>query len=183
MSRPELTLPPKLHPGDRVAVVSPSFAAPGRFPEVHEIAMRRLREEFGLEPVEYLTTRQLGASAEARAADLMASFTDPEIKAVMATIGGSDQIMVLPFLDPDIFVANPKAFFGYSDNTNLLNWLWNLGIAGYHGGSTMVHLGRPGRLHPVSTDSLRAALLTGGDIEIRPVETFSEDDGDWADPA
>ena len=176
MSRPELTLPPKLHPGDRVAVVSPSFAAPGRFPEVHEIAMRRLREEVGLEPVEYPTTRQLGASAGARASDLMAAFRDPEIKAVMATIGGSDQITVLPFLDPHTFTANPKAFFGYSDNTNLLNWLWNLGIAGYHGGSTMVHLGRPGRLHPVSTASLRAALFTGGDLEIRAVDEFSEDE-------
>ncbi|HEY0533934.1 MAG TPA: LD-carboxypeptidase, partial [Actinoplanes sp.] len=36
------TVPPKLAPGDRVAVVSPSFAAPGLFPAVHELAMRRL---------------------------------------------------------------------------------------------------------------------------------------------
>ena len=62
--------------------------------------MRRFREEVGLEPVEYPTTRQLGAAPEARAADLTAAFSDPEIKAVMATIGGSDQITVLPFLDP-----------------------------------------------------------------------------------
>lgn len=183
MSRPELTLPPKLSPGDRVAVVSPSFAAPGRFAAVHELAMRRLREEVGLEPVEYPTTRQLGASAEARAADLMAAFGDPEIRAVMATIGGSDQITVLPCLDRGIFAANPKAFFGYSDNTNLLNWLWTLGIASYHGGSTMVHLARPGGLHEVSAESLRAALFTGGDLEIRPVEEFSEDEFEWGDNA
>ena len=63
--RPHLTIPGKLAPGDRVAVVSPSFAAPGPFPEVHELAMTRLREEIGLEPVEYPTTRQLGASAQA----------------------------------------------------------------------------------------------------------------------
>jgi muramoyltetrapeptide carboxypeptidase LdcA involved in peptidoglycan recycling len=183
MSRPELTFPPKLSPGDRVAVVSPSFAAPGRFAAVHELAMRRLREEVGLEPVEYPTTRQLGASAEARAADLMAAFGDPEIRAVMATIGGSDQITVLPCLDPGIFAANPKAFFGYSDNTNLLNWLWRLGIASYHGGSTMVHLARPGGLHEVSAESLRAALFTGGDLEIRPVEEYSEDEFEWGDNA
>ena len=40
--RPDLTIPAKLSPGDPVAVVSPSFAAPGRFPGVHEVAMRRL---------------------------------------------------------------------------------------------------------------------------------------------
>jgi len=113
----------------------------------------------------------------------MAAFADPEIKALMATIGGDDQLDVLPFLDPDVAATSPKAFFGYSDNTNLLNWLWNLGIAGYHGGSTMVHLGRAGGLHPVSTQSLRAALFGGGDLALRPVDRFSEDEVDWADPA
>ncbi|MFI6883605.1 S66 peptidase family protein [Streptosporangium canum] len=181
--RPDLTLLPKLTAGDRVAVVSPSFAAPGMFPAVHELAMRRLRDEFGLEPVEYPTTRRLGATAQDRAADLMDAFADPGIRAVLATIGGDDQLSVLPFLDPAVVAANPKPFVGYSDNTNLLNWLWNLGVVGYHGGSTMVHLGRGGGLHPVSTDSLRAALLTGGDMELHPVEVFSEDELDWGDPA
>ena len=115
----------------------------GRGPPA-ELAMRRLRDEIGLEPVEYPTTRQVGASPEARAADLPAAFGDPEIRAVLATIGGDDQITVLPCLNPDVFASSPKAFLGYSDNTNLLNWLWNLGVGSYHGGSTMVHLGRPG---------------------------------------
>jgi muramoyltetrapeptide carboxypeptidase LdcA involved in peptidoglycan recycling len=168
--RPHLTIPGKLVPGDRVAVVSPSFAAPGPFPEVHEVAMARLREEIGLEPVEYPTTRQLGAPPQARAEDLMAAFA------------GDDQITVLPFLDPAVFQASPKAYLGYSDNTNLLNWLWNQGVAGYHGGSTMVHLGRPGGLHPVSTASLRAALFDGGDLPLRPVDRFSEVELSWADP-
>jgi muramoyltetrapeptide carboxypeptidase LdcA involved in peptidoglycan recycling len=181
--RPEMTQPAKLTRGDRVAVVSPSFAAPGMFPAVHDLAMARLREEFGLEPVEYPTTRKVGASPQERAADLMAAFADPEIKAVLATIGGDDQIAVLPFLDPDVVAASPKPFAGYSDNTNLLNWLWNLGIVSYHGGSTMVHLGRGGGLHPVSAGSLRAALLAGGDVDLHPVEAFSEDELDWNDPA
>jgi muramoyltetrapeptide carboxypeptidase LdcA involved in peptidoglycan recycling len=145
--------------------------------------MRRLREEFGLVPVEYPTTRLLGASPEARASDLTATFADPQIGAVLATIGGDDQLTVLPFLDAELFAASPKAFIGYSDNTNLLNWLWNLGIAGYHGGSTMVHLGRPDGLHPVSAGSLRAALFDTGDLRLHPVEAFSEDELDWNDPA
>jgi muramoyltetrapeptide carboxypeptidase LdcA involved in peptidoglycan recycling len=181
--RPELIVPGKLAPGDRVAVVSPGFAAPGRFPEVHELGMRRLREEIGLEPVEYPTTRTPGAPPRERAADLMAAFADPQIKAILATIGGDDQITVLPFLDPEVVRANPKAFAGFSDNTNLLNWLWHLGVAGYHGGSTMMHLARPGGLHPVHVRSLRAALFDGGDLRLHPVARFSEDELSWADPA
>jgi muramoyltetrapeptide carboxypeptidase LdcA involved in peptidoglycan recycling len=181
--RPELITAPKLTPGDRVAILSPSFAAPGAFPELHEQAMRRLRDDFALEPVEYPTTRRLNAPAADRAADLMAAYADPAIRAVLATIGGDDQITVLPYLDPKPFLADPKPFFGYSDNTNLLNWLWYQGVAGYHGGSTMVHLARGAGLQPVSADSLRAALFTGGDLEIHPVELFSEEEIDWADPA
>lgn len=178
-----LTAPRKLAPGDRVAVVSPSDAAPAMFPAQHELGLRRLREEFGLEPVEYPTTRWLGAPAKDRAADLTAAYADPTIRAVLATIGGDDQITVLPHLDPEPFRADPKPFFGYSDNTNLLNWLWYHGVAGYHGGSTMVHLARGAGLQPVHVDSLRAALFTGGDLEIHPVELFSEQEVSWANPA
>jgi muramoyltetrapeptide carboxypeptidase LdcA involved in peptidoglycan recycling len=181
--RPEFIVPPKVTTGDKVAVVSPSFAAPGMFPAVHEIAMRRLRDEFGVEPVEYPTTRRLDAAPEDRAADLMAAFADPTVRAVLASIGGDDQLTVLPFLDPEVVAANPKPFCGYSDNTNLLNWLWNQGIASYHGGSTMVHLGRGGGTHPVSAGSLRAALFTGGELELHQVDVFSEDEVDWNDPA
>lgn len=180
MARPELVTPPKVAAGDRVAIVSPSFAAPGAFPAVHELAMSRLRSELGLVPVEYPTTRRIGASAEDRAADLMSAFADPEIKAIMATIGGDDQITVLPHLDRDLVLAHPKPFFGYSDNTNVLNWLWGLGIAAFHGGSTMVHLGRAGAPHPVSLGSLRSALFTTDEVEVVPVDAYGEDEVDWA---
>jgi muramoyltetrapeptide carboxypeptidase LdcA involved in peptidoglycan recycling len=182
MSRPEFTVAAKLSAGDRVAVVSPSFAAPGRFPDRHEVAMRRLRDEFGLEPVEYPTTRRVGAWPPDRARDLMAAFADPGIRAVLATIGGDDQLTVLPHLDPELLRANPKPFLGYSDNTNLLLYLWNLGVVGYHGGSTMVHVARTGGMHPVSAGTLRAALFTGGDVHLHPVDEFTEDEIDWTDP-
>lgn len=179
--RPDFTVPAKLTAGDRVAVVSPSFAAPGMFPAVHEIAMQRLQQDFGLEPVEYPTTRRLDSSPQDRAADLMSAFADPAVRAVLATIGGDDQLTVLPFLDPAIVAANPKPFLGYSDNTNLLNWLWNIGVVSYHGGSTMVHLGRGGGVHPVTAASLQAALFTRGDLDLHPVQEFSEDELNWAD--
>ncbi len=178
-----LTRPPKVRPGDRVAVVSPSFSAPAVAPAVHEQAMRRLTEVTGLVPVEYPTTRRLGASPQDRAADLNAAFADPEIRAVLATVGGEDQITVVPHLDADLVHADPKPFLGYSDNTNLLSWLWTLGIAGFYGGSTQVHLGPGPAVDPCHRAALRAALLTGERLEVTdPGE--SEDIGkDWADPA
>jgi muramoyltetrapeptide carboxypeptidase LdcA involved in peptidoglycan recycling len=175
--------PPKPRPGDRVAVVSPSSGLAEIFPRPYELGLRRLREDFHLVPVEYPTTRRMGASPQERAADLHAAFADPAIATVIATIGGDDQITVLPHLDAEIFKANPKPFFGYSDNTNLLTYLANLGVVAYHGGSIMCEFGRPGAMHPLTTVSLQAALFTSGDYELRESTVYGDVQRDWADPA
>lgn len=176
MSSP--VLPSPVRPGDRIAVLSPSWAAPAHFPAIHESALQRLRDEFALEPVEFPTTRRDSTPAE-RAADVNAAFTDPTIKAIMSTIGGDDQITILKHLDADAIRANPKRFIGYSDNTNLLNYLWFQGIAGIYGGSTQVHLG------PVPDDvhlrSLHTALFGGDTVLAAPGRT--RDVGiRWDDP-
>lgn len=178
----ELIAPRKARPGDKVAVLSPSFAAPAVAPAIHEQALQRLAAVTGLVPVEYPTTRRLGASARDRAADLNAAFADPSIRAVLATIGGEDQITVVPHLDAEAVRADPKPFVGYSDNTNILSWLWTQGVAGFYGGSTQVQLGPGPSVDPIHEASLRAALLTGERLELtEPGE--SEDIGlDWGDP-
>ncbi|MGW3462715.1 S66 family peptidase [Streptomyces olivaceoviridis] len=174
--------PRKPRPGDRVAVLSPSSGLPARLPAPFELGMRRLREDFQLEPVEYPTTRRLDASPEDRARDVNAAFADPGIAAVIASIGGDDQISVLPHLDDDLLRACPKPFFGYSDNTNLLVHLWNLGIVGYHGGSVMIEFGRPGAMHPTTAASLRAALFTPGEHPLTPAERCGHVNRPWEDP-
>ncbi|MCL6733707.1 S66 family peptidase [Streptomyces neyagawaensis] len=175
--------PPKPSPGDHVAVVSPGAGLPGLFPRPFELGLERLRKEYGLEPVEYPTTRRMGSTPRERADDVHAAFADPDVKAVFTSIGGDDQITVLPLLDRELIRANPKPFFGVSDNTNLLAFLYNAGIVGYHGGTVMTALGRPGALHAVTAESLRAALFTSGPYELRPAERFNDIERDWADPA
>lgn len=174
--------PAKPRPGDRVAVLSPSSGLPGLFPLPYELGLRRLQEVFEVKAVEYPTTRKMGATPEERAADLHAAFADPDIKAVIASIGGDDQITVLPHLDPDVLRANPKPFFGYSDNTNLLLFLRDLGIVSYHGGSVMVELGRPGAMHPLTADSFRAALFSSGEYELVHSSTYGDVNRPWQDP-
>ncbi|MEO8889583.1 MAG: S66 peptidase family protein [Jatrophihabitantaceae bacterium] len=178
----KLVQPPKAKPGDRIAVLSPSFAAPGAFPAVHEQAMRRLTELTGLVPMEYPTTRQLGASPEARASDINAAFSHPKVRAILSTIGGDDQIQVIPHLDAELARTDPKPFLGYSDNTNLHNWLWANGIASFYGGSSQVQLGPGPHVDRIHAASLRAALITGESLElVDPGE--SEDVGvRWDDP-
>lgn len=178
----DLAHPPKAHPGERIAVLSPSFAAAGAFPAVHEQAMRRLADVTGLVPVEYPTTRKVGATPQERAADVNAAFADPQIRGILAVVGGEDQITVIPHLDVGLARRDPKPFLGTSDNTNLHHWLWANGIASFYGGSSQVHLGPGPGVDDVHARSLRASLITGGMLEITdPGE--SEDIGvQWDDP-
>jgi muramoyltetrapeptide carboxypeptidase LdcA involved in peptidoglycan recycling len=178
-----MTFAAKPVPGDKVAVVSPSGGLPERFPAPYELGLRRLRDDFGLQPVEYPTTRRLHSTPAERAADLHAAWSDPSVRAVIASIGGDDQIAVLKYLDPEVFRADPKPFFGYSDNTNLLNFLYSLGLPAFHGGSVMVELGRGGAMHPDTERSLRAALFSSGEFELSPAANWTDRDRDWIDPA
>lgn len=182
MVRSDFVYPGKPAPGDRVAVVSPSAGLPAIFPGPFELGLQRLRDEFLLEPVEYPATRVMDATPAARADDIHAAFADPAIAAVIASIGGDDQIKMLRHLDAELLRANPKPFFGYSDNTNLLHYLWTLGVVGYHGGVVMVQWGRPGSMHPVTRQSLHRALFTRGDYDLPAPTSYTDVERAWTEP-
>jgi muramoyltetrapeptide carboxypeptidase LdcA involved in peptidoglycan recycling len=175
--------PAKPHRGDRVAVLSPSSGLPEIFPAPFDLGLARVRDEFGLVPVEYPTTRRMDSTPADRAADIHAAFADPTISAILSSIGGDDQITVLPYLDRALIAAHPKPFFGYSDNTNLLVYLWNTGIVGYHGSSVMFHLGRPLEMHALSRVSLEAALFESSEFVLTQPASYGDVDLAWSDPS
>jgi muramoyltetrapeptide carboxypeptidase LdcA involved in peptidoglycan recycling len=181
---PAFAYPPKPKPGDAVAVISPSGRSASRFPAPFGLGLARLGEEFGLVPVEYPATRAAEASPADRAKDIHAAFTDPGIKAVITAIGGEDELKVLPHLNPGVLAGNPKPYLGYSDNTNLHLLLWKLGLVSYHGGSIMVELARPGRMHPLTRQSLERALFTRDTCTLeQPGEYNDQEQHRWEDPA
>ena len=176
------TYPAKPRPGDRLAVLSPGAALPAMFPHPFELGLSRLEERYEVRAVEFPTTREWESSPQARAADLHAAFADPDITAILTSIGGNDQIKVLKHLDADLIRANPKPFFGLSDNTNLHNYLFNLGLVSYYGGTVMTMLGRDGAMNEHSAESFEKALFGEGWYDLRPADEFTDMNRDWADP-
>lgn len=180
----EFTTPPALEPGDRVAVVAPAAGAAAAVPDVYEQGRRRLRETFDLEPVEYPTatrnTEHLAAHPEERARDVEDAFADPDVSGVIATIGGHDQLRILPHLDPDVLRNNPTRFYGYSDNTNLAAYLWNLGVVSYQGPAVMTHLAYGGGVHNYTERYCRRAFFEETIGEVEPAERFTDDNVAWA---
>lgn len=171
---------PKLKPGDKIAILSPSSAAPSRWPEVYELGLQRIRDVFKLEPVEFPTTRVQGTGPE-RAKDLIAAFLDPSIRAVMATIGGDDQVTYIKNLPPEPFINNPKPFFGYSDNTHFENFLWLHNIPSFYGSSVLTQLAMQGQMDPFTLRYLTHALFDHGEFELEASPTFNDIGYDWSD--
>lgn len=169
----------KLKTGDCVAILSPSFAAPGRWPEIYSLGIERLVSEFGLVPVEYPTTRQIGASNQSKSKDLIEAFTDPKIKGVISSFGGFDQVQYVNSLPREPFMDNPKLFLGYSDNSHFMNFLWNCGVPSFYGGSVMNQFAMPGGIDKLTVRYLMYSLFENGFREIVPSDFFTDIDNDW----
>lgn len=174
---------PTVSPGDRVAVLSPSFGAPARWPHVYKLGLKRLRDVFGLQAVEFPTTRAAAAPAAERARDLIAAFTDPDLKAVIASLGGDDQVTYVSGLPREPFARNPKPFFGFSDNTHLANHLWQCGVSSFYGGHIFSQFAMHGAMDELTLEYLRGALFDRSEREIRASGSFNDVGLNWDDPS
>jgi muramoyltetrapeptide carboxypeptidase len=114
--------PRRLERGDLIGIVSPSSpvaaGTPRRFERgVAELERRGFRVRIG-EHARSKTGWTAGAPGD-RAADLHAMFSDPDVRAIVCTIGGYNANQLLELLDYELIAANPKLFVGYSDITAL----------------------------------------------------------------
>ncbi len=155
--------PKRLQVGDTVAVVSPSWGGPSKFPHVLDLGLRVLREELGLRIVEFPTLRAdapwLLRNPQARANDINRAFADPNVNAVFASIGGDDSIRILPYLDVPTILANPKILMGYSDTATLLTYLNQQGLVTFNGPSVMAGFAQARHLPESFLQNVRSLLF------------------------
>lgn len=115
-------LPPRLCPGDVVGVISPSSPVMSR--ENLEKGMDALRK-IGLRPKLAPNAlnghkNYMAGTDEERISDFHAMFADPEVRGIFCTGGGHTAMHLLPLIDWELILRNPKIFVGYSDVTSLL---------------------------------------------------------------
>ena len=125
--------PPRLQPGDRVALVAP--ASPVMLDDL-ERGADELRA-LGFEPVydERVLARHgyVAGLPAVRVSALADAWRDPTIRGLVAVRGGYGSQQILPLLDPRWLLADPKVFIGYSDLTALLAWQIAHGVVAFHG--------------------------------------------------
>ena len=133
-AQPRLLKPPRLRPGDTIALVAPGGhtsedAIARATAKIGRLGFRlresaHLRAQFG----------NYGGSVQQRVADLHAMFADPDVRAIWCIRGGSGCISLLAALDYRLIRAHPKILIGYSDITALhLALHRQAGLVSFHG--------------------------------------------------
>jgi muramoyltetrapeptide carboxypeptidase LdcA involved in peptidoglycan recycling len=174
--------PQRLQPGDTVAVLSPSWGGPARFPATFEAGIATL-EGLGLRAREYPSARSPGASIAERVADIHLAYSDPQVRAVIASIGGEDSVSLLAHLDSALLAAHPKIMLGYSDTCTLLCYVRSLNQVAFHGPSVMGGLAQAGAYPPIFLDQLRALLFEAAPSYEYPIfGVYCEGYEDWSTP-
>ena len=147
--------PVRLHPGDTVAVISPSWGCAGssRVLWKYHQGCQRLNE-LGLNvvaaPNALRGTSYLKEHPKARAEDIMWAFENKEIRAVIAAIGGNDASTLLPYLSAETIAGNPKIFCGYSDIMVLNLFCHRAGLMTFYGDNLLPTIAENGAWHPYS---------------------------------
>jgi muramoyltetrapeptide carboxypeptidase LdcA involved in peptidoglycan recycling len=172
---------PKLSKGDKVAIVSPSFAASAVWPHVHELGLKRIREVFELEPVMYPATAKLDATTEEKANDLVSAFSDPDVKGVISTLGGDIQVTYIKNLPRESFINNPKPFFGFSDNSHFANFLFLNDIPSFYGAALFTQFAHQKEMNPYTVKYIKHALFDEGEFELLPSKSFNDIELEWSD--
>jgi muramoyltetrapeptide carboxypeptidase len=130
-----LSRPRHLSPSDTFGIVAPASAPPDPTAIDRAVAtLEKLGYKVKLAPNVHQRLGFLAGHDRERAADLMAMFTDPKVRAILCVRGGYGTPRLLPLLDYNVIRQHPKIFVGYSDITALhCAFLTRARLISFHG--------------------------------------------------
>ena len=152
-----------------------------------ELGVRRL-EHYGLK-VRFLPHALKGidylkAHPEARAADLLEAFRDPEIDLILCAIGGDDTYRLLPYLFDEGRLekaACRKPFLGFSDSTVNHFMLHKVGLPTFYGQSFLSDVCEMDtEMLPYTRRYFEELLRTGTIRQVKPSEVWYEGRADYS---
>lgn len=183
-----LIIPKKLTKNSQVAIISHSWAGASEFPDRFAIGRKQLEEAFGVQTI-CMPNTQVSQEAnyhnpQLRADDLHQALQDPEITAIISTIGGEDAIRTLPYIDLEIIKNNPKIFMGYSDATIVHFMFYTAWIQSYYWPSIMAGLAENGWIFSYTRQSVSETIFKNKKtIEITGnTSWWTNEFLDWANP-
>ncbi len=154
----------------------------------HELEIGEARlKAYGLN-VKYMPNARrgleyLGAHPEARAADLLAAYCDPEVDMILCAIGGDDTYRLAPYLFDNSQlkrVVTHKPFLGFSDTTVNHFMLNKLGVPTFYGQAFLPDVCELDReMLPYTRSYFEELISTGHIREVHPSDIWYESRSDF----
>lgn len=107
--------------GDTIGIISP--ASPESYDKIQQSISVISDLGFKVKTGNHVYDKlgHLAGTDKSRADDIMDAFLDDNIDMILCMRGGYGTMRLLPYLQFDVIMQNPKIFIGYSDITTLLN--------------------------------------------------------------
>ncbi|MDD2822760.1 MAG: LD-carboxypeptidase [Candidatus Daviesbacteria bacterium] len=173
--------PPRLKRGDTIGIISPSqsILVEDEQKEGFEYGIKRLKGlGFKVKVSKHAKGKYFYSSGtpEERAEDLHNMFKDPEVKAILMSIGGNTANELLPLLDYELIKNNPKIFLGMSDGTTLLSPITDkTGLVTFYGPDLIYSFGI--QKNTEKFDEQMFNCVMGGKAEYKRLGNLTDDKG------
>lgn len=175
----------QINKNKKIGIVSPSWNGPGKFPLIFEHGIKQIKKITKKEVVfsKHCISKERPTYQD-RAEDINRMFARKDVDLIIASIGGSDSINILPFINKKIIqkYGKGKTFMGFSDTTTLLLFLKELGVNCIHGPSVMAGLSEPDGLTIEQKKHIKEILILNKTPYKMPLfNKTTYDDPNWKD--
>ncbi len=164
--------PDRLHVGDTIGVFSPSWLVDER--QMFNQGIEKIRSlGFKVKLADHTFSQHYysAGTPKERLEDFHTLWTDPEVRMVLMSQGGSTANQLLDGIDYDMLRQDPKILSGISDGTTLLNAVCaRAGIVTYHGPDVIWTFGLK-MTHQVEKNII-STFFDGKSIELEPNENW-----------
>lgn len=176
--------PPRLRSGDTIGIVSPSWGGASVFPHRVRNGIAYLESQgFKVVTAPHALNEHgfVSDTPENRTADIHEMFERPEVRAIIAAIGGDHSCHLLPHLDFDLIRANPTIFMGYSDITVLNVAIWHqCGMVTFNGPALIPDFAEyPAPLQYTAESFSRSVRLPDAISVVHPSTEWTEEVLSW----
>jgi muramoyltetrapeptide carboxypeptidase len=178
--------PAQLRPGDTIGIISPSWGGPAAYPHRLQKGIQQMQAlgfKVAVAPHARNQNGFVSDTAENRANDIHGLFSDPEVKAIVSSIGGDHSCHLLPHLDFELIRRNPKIFMGYSDTTVLNIAIFaKTGLVTFNGPAVMTDFAEQPHMFTYTGDRMRQILCNPNQPgAIEPAQSWTEELLDWSE--
>jgi len=152
--------PPRLRQGSTIGIFTPSEPVDEKLLDKGIIALQSM----GFKVIEAPNTRKnnghLAGSDKERASDLNTLINDRKIDAIFCSAGGANSTRLLPLIDEEALIHQPKILLGVSDPSSLLIALYaRTGLITFHGPVVQYDFGKG--LSGLTSQSFNTILIDG----------------------